>query len=137
MKRIGCALFLLLTVIFVGSQCQYAEASDYYLGVYDNGQQAYLVTETIQFAPYRYKEDGPGYYTCTVKSVDLGARSFSNVSYRIDLGQMGAIFTKNGRTFNRQEMTNILKQPNSVEMRLLAYIKSYHKQTGKGSIDGY
>lgn len=63
MKKSIFMMLLVLSIFLVGNQINKAEASDYYLGVYDNGQEAYLITETLKYSPYRSAEDGAGKYT--------------------------------------------------------------------------
>ena len=137
MKKLFLALTLVAALISIGYQSRTAEAADYYLGVYDDGKEAYLMTETLRFEKYAYVEDGPGRYYCSVKAVAPRAQSYDTVYYVIDFGQMGAIATKNGRPYNRHEMQSLRQQPNSVEMKLINYIKAYHENQGRGSLKGY
>ena len=137
MKKLFFALTLVVALISIGFQSRTAEAADYYLGVYDDGREAYLMTDTLRFEKYAYEEDGPGRYYCSVKAVGSRAQSYDTVYYVIDFGQMGAIITKNGRAYLRKEMEQVRKQPNSVEMKLIDYVKTYHSQNGRGSLRGY
>lgn len=137
MKKSIFIMLLILSILLVGSQINKAEASDYYLGVYDNGQKAYLITETLKYSPYKYEEDGAGKYTCTVKAVFPNSNTFDKVYYEVNFGQMGAVITKNGRNYDRHEMVELRKKTNSVEMKLVDFIKYYHQQEGRGSLDNY
>ena len=48
MKKIYEMLFLAVAFIVIGSHNNFAEAADYYLGVYHSGQEAYLDTSSIR-----------------------------------------------------------------------------------------
>ncbi len=55
-----------LNILFVNS----VEAKDHYLGVYEDGREAYVMTETVKY----YEEHRHGYlvaqgYNCTLKAV--------------------------------------------------------------------
>ena len=47
MKKLCGIFFLLMALVFAGSQNN-VEAADYYLGVYHNGQEAYLDSSSIR-----------------------------------------------------------------------------------------
>ena len=134
MKKLFLALTLVAALISIGYQSRTAEAADYYLGVYDDGQEAYLMTETLRFEKYAYEEDGPGRYYCSVKAVSPRYQNYDTIYYVIDFGQMGAIITKNGRAYDRHEMQRVRQQPNSVEMKLIDYVRAYHANNGRGSL---
>ena len=86
-----------VTLLVAGNYNNRVEAADYYLGVYRNGQEAYLDTSSIRTK----NEYVNGYhegdtYTCTVKAVWAGSNSYSTVSYEVYVGQTGTLY-KNER----------------------------------------
>lgn len=63
-KKIIPVMVLLVSIFFVFGQNSKAEATDIYVGTYDDGSKAYLMTETIR----ELKKD-ESIYNCTVKAV--------------------------------------------------------------------
>ena len=84
---------VVVSQIVVPSQ---AQAKDYYLGVYEDGREAYLVTETVKW----YEEYRNGYldaqgYTCTVKAVSRSG-NVEKISYKYMYGSQVDGLCKNG-----------------------------------------
>ena len=48
MKKIFLTMLLVVTIIFIGSQNNFAEAVDYYVGNEANGDKVYLITDKIK-----------------------------------------------------------------------------------------
>ena len=69
-----------IAMIIVGGQNSKAEAYDHYVGTYNNGLKAYLVTETI----LSFDTGDTFGYTCTVKAVNSSG-SVSYINYEIML----------------------------------------------------
>ena len=127
MKKFFSALALVVALISISFQSSVAEAADYYLGVYDDGREAYLMTETITFTPDKAYPDDFGKYDCKVKAVNVSSQRYSTIDYAVTYGMMGPIITKSGRTYDRHEMQRLRQQTNSVEKKLLDYIEAYRK----------
>ena len=71
MKKIFMMMIFTVTSILIGNQ---VEAADYYVGIYENGQKAYLMTETIQ----KWNTGDSAGFNCRVKAVNKN-NSFSYV----------------------------------------------------------
>ena len=72
MKKIFITMFLAFAIVFVVGNS--AEARDVFIGRYSDGDEVYLMTETVQ----RLRV-GAGGYNCTVK-VGYGSR-FTHINY--------------------------------------------------------
>lgn len=57
MKKVLLTMLLAITIIFIGSQNNFAEAVDYYVGNESNGDKVYLITENITKTPITYSQD--------------------------------------------------------------------------------
>ncbi len=136
MKKLLYMLVASLTIIIVGSFNNSVKAEDYYLTVDNNGNSTYLVTETIQFSPCEYREDGVGSYFCNVKVVPPNADSFSVDKYQINFTQ-SLNFIKNGEMYGLGKSGRVASNKNSVEMKIVAYLKKYHRDHGRGDLEGY
>ncbi len=62
LKRIAVAIMLVMSLILVTAPNQSAEARDYYVGTYSDGNDAYLITQSVDISSYY-----PYTFTCTVK----------------------------------------------------------------------
>ena len=136
MKKLLYMLVASLTIIIVGSFNNSVKAEDYYLTVDNNGNSTYLVTETIQFSPCKYREDGVGSYFCNVKVVPPNADNFSVDKYQINFTQ-SLNFIKNGEMYGLGKSGRVASNKNSVEMKIVAYLKKYHREHGRGDLEGY
>ena len=98
---------------------------DYYLGEYDNGQEAYLVTESIEY----YEDvvhgcvDGHG-YTCRVKAVYKNSNQYDNVYYKYREGQTVNL-SRNGKwLFGLRTMHTMYDNPETnPEAHLCVYLR--------------
>ena len=86
-KQLLATMILTVTLILVGGQSNQAEAADYYVGTYKDGNDAYLMTETI-----RHTEAAPGgaysgTYDCRVKAVK--GSSVTYIDYHFYIGDDG------------------------------------------------
>ena len=61
MRKVMLTMLLVVAVIIVGAQNNRAEAYDIYVGTYDSGLKAYLMTEYINYNGYRT-------FDCTIKA---------------------------------------------------------------------
>ena len=66
MKQLFMMMLLAVTFILVGGQVNQVEAADYYVGTYKDGNDAYLMTETIR---HDNTVARAGIWYCTVKAV--------------------------------------------------------------------
>ena len=66
MKQLFMMMLLAVTFMLVGGQVNQAEAADYYVGTYKDGNDAYLMTETIR---HDNTAGRAGIWYCTVKAV--------------------------------------------------------------------
>lgn len=99
------------------------------MGVYENGQTAYLMTETVQYFKEDFADGGDG-YTCTVKAVDPNSNEFDYIYYKL-LWYQSEILTKNGKSYSLREMQKLYKNPDSVDMKVVLYLRdTFRKQFG-------
>lgn len=117
--------------VLIGSQGHRVEAADYYLGTYNNGQEAYLVTESIEEEEIiaRNGEWAADKYYCTVKAVTPGVDTWEPVEYVVTYwSQTGfSEMEKNGtKVYMLRSRTKYLKE-NPVERNLVAYFSEYRK----------
>ena len=136
MKRFLRIFVVYLAFVILGSFNNFAEAEDYYLTIDSRGNSNYLVTETIQFSPCEYREDGVGSYYCNVKVVPPNSNSFSVDKYQINFTQ-SLNFIKNGEMYGLGKSGEVARNKNSVEMKIVAYLKKYHRDHGRGDLEGY
>ena len=70
MKKFCGVLILTVALLLAGSYDNFAQAADYYLGIYHNGQEAYLDTSSIRTTNHYTQGWHSGdTYTCMVKAV--------------------------------------------------------------------
>ena len=130
MKRFGGMLLLTVALLVVSSYNNRVEATDYYLGDYHNGQEAYLDTSSIRTTnEYQNGYHSGDTFTCMVKAVWRGGKSYDAVQYRIYVGQTVTLY-KNGeevyRTIRAKD-PNYLKN-NPVENNLVRYFEKLSQQ---------
>ena len=131
MKKFYGVLILAIVLLVVGSYNNHAEAIDYYLGVYQSGQEAYLDTSSIitknDYVNGSHRGDN---YTCTVKAVYVENNSYDIVHYEVYVGMTVIFLYKNGeevfRTFHSRK-TNYLEE-NPVEHSLVNYFVKLTEQ---------
>ena len=114
-----------------------AEASDYYLGVYNSGQVAYLDTSSIRIENHYVQGYHEGdTYSCTVKAVWPDSDEYEKIHYEIYVGQTESI-TKNGeqvwQTIRAKDPNYLEKNP--VEASLLRYFYKKHESDWKNTPD--
>ena len=81
-------MLLSVSLILVGGQYNQVEAADYYVGTYKDGNDAYLMTETIRhYAATSRDEAYSGTYDCKVKAVR--GRSVTYIDYHFYVGDDG------------------------------------------------
>ena len=113
-----------------------AEAKDHYLGVYEDGREAYVMTETIKY----YEEHRNGYldaqgYICTVKAVYPQSNNIEYISYKYMYGPQTDGLYKNGTFygFRSEYLKRLKKMPNNPETRLMNYLIDLFKQGYRGT----
>ena len=90
MKRIMLCLLITLSCLFSAAFYIHAEASDYYIGNYRDGSEAYLVTDTIHETLMSHNGYFDGYkYDCKVKSVFPDSREYYYIDYTFPCGCPG------------------------------------------------
>jgi hypothetical protein len=122
--------FLLMCVLAVAAvllPASVSEAYDYYLGSYENGQVAYLVTDSMRWSNY---EDGGDIYRCRVKAVDPDSDRYDIVTYEALYYQV-LVLRKNGDVFYSWRMSPKFLDSHPVEKNLLEYIGTYREGQGK------
>ncbi len=131
MKKFFTALtFALAVAIFLPSMN--CEALDYYVGNYDDGSKAYLMTDTIKKVVTGEEwHNGRKYYAfeyeCTIKAVYSNS-SIIHISYVV-IPDPELWIVKDGKRFTRDEMKRIWNNHNSVEYRIYDYLKNEYKFT--------
>ena len=121
-----------LNILFVNP----AEAKDHYLGVYEDGREAYVMTETVKY----YEEHRHGYlvaqgYNCTVKAVYPHSDNVEYISYKYMYGPQTDGLHKNGTFygFRSEYLKRLKKMPNHPETRLMNYLIDLFKQGYRGT----
>lgn len=136
MMKHNILVMFLAIIISVGIQYGRSEAADIYLGVNNNGTNAYLVEETIQYKPL-YDRNGyfDGYkYNCQVKSV-YQKNDFYYDIYDVILWSQGmTTLYKNGTEYTRQRFFELPEE--SVEKKLAWYLWKYDRDL-HGDISNY
>lgn len=132
------SFFLTLTAVLVINffiLVNQAEAKDQYLGVYEDGREAYVMTETIKW----YEEYRNGYldaqgYTCTVKAVYPNSNDVERISYKYMYGPQVDGLEKNGvfYGFRSEYLKRIKKMPNHPEKRLMDLLIDLYNQGYRG-----
>lgn len=125
MKRflVTCVLALVAVWMPAGT----GEAYDYYLGSYDNGQVAYLVTDSVRWSNY---EDGGDIYRCRVKAVDPDSDRYDVVYYDVIYYQVLTVM-KNGQGCYNLRTQQQFFESHPVERNLVEYIGTYREGQGK------
>jgi len=125
MKRflVTCVLALVAVWMPAGT----GEAYDYYLGSYDNGQVAYLVTDSVRWSNYK---DGGDLYRCRVKAVDPDSDRYDIASYEVLYYQV-LMMWKDGEVVYSWRMPPSYLDSHPVERNLLEYIGTYREGQGK------
>ena len=111
-----------------------AQAKDYYLGVYEDGREAYLMTETVKW----YEENRNGYldaqgYTCKVKAVYRDT-DVEYIDYKYMYGPHTDGLGKNGKWygFRDEYLRRVKNMPNHPEARLMKYLIELYNQGYRG-----
>lgn len=66
LKKFFAVMILAAAMVFVGSQNNFAEAREVYVGNYSDGTAVYLLTETVSMG--RPFGDGSPQFTCRVRA---------------------------------------------------------------------
>ena len=107
------------------------------IAAYDAMDEHYvLITYNHPLMICEYREDGVGSYFCNVKVVPPNADSFSVDKYQINFTQ-SLNFIKNGEMYGLGKSGRVASNKNSVEMKIVAYLKKYHRDHGRGDLEGY
>ena len=102
------------------------EAADYYLGVYSNGDTAYLDTDSMR----KHDIYTNGYpdgkeYTCNVKSVNPNSNEYTSIQYEIYYGQTITIRKNGDRVFNTIRGPHDYFDNHPVESALIKLINGF------------
>lgn len=130
MKKFFSATLFILCMFLIGSQSQPVEAADQYLGVYEDGREAYLVWDTVKY--YRdYKGEyivSEG-YTCTVKAVYPGSNRVNEyINYKYQYGPQTEGLNKNGTMYSMRQMSELYKKTNHPENQLVIILRNYYRK---------
>ena len=113
MKKFLSVMFLTAILIFAGNSL--VSAQDFYCGTYENGEKAYLMTETIS----KYSTGDSAGFSCRVKSVKNNG-NFSYIEYKF-MTEPSQGITKNGVTLGQGRTGQLLRNENSVEYNIWNY----------------
>ena len=100
---------------------QQNQDEEYFLGTYDDGRKAYLLTDTVEYFTKMHEDGEEKGYTCNVKSVDSSGNAYYD-RYELRWYQ-SELLNKNGEGYGLNRMSQIYKMPDSVEMQLIAYLR--------------
>ena len=109
MKKFLAAMVLAVTLVFIGSQNNQAEAYDYYVGTWKSGYDAYLMTETIGGS----RVDD---FTCTVKAVNGRSVMYINYSFYWDA------YAHAWRFSNSDGVNNSVNNGTSIEKNIMSFV---------------
>lgn len=116
-------LFFLVSVITPSFLYSHSEASDYYIGRYNDGNEAYLVTDTIHETIMSHRGYFDGYkYDCKVKSVFPDTREYYYIDYTFPCWCPGdpAHWIKDNTEYRKRSQSDF-----PVEYALIAYFYDY------------
>lgn len=119
MKRIMSCILIVFILLMDGSFSKQVEASDYYIGKYNDGNEAYLVTDSINETLMSHNGYFDGYrYDCKVKSVFPDTREYYYTEYTFMCGCPGGPpgWTKDGTEYRK-----CLESDYPVEFALISY----------------
>ncbi len=119
-----------MALVLAGNYNNQVEAADYYLGVYHNGQNAYLDSSSIRVTNhYNNGYHSGDTYTCTVKAVWSGSNSYDTVHYEIYVGQTVTLHKNGEKVFQtiRAKDPHYLEK-NPVENNLVRYFEKRSEQ---------
>lgn len=123
MKRILLFFATMLVLFFCNSSI--VDASDYYLGVYPNGETAYLDTDSVRANDVYHNGYFEGRtYSCNVKSVDYNSDTFTYIQYEIWYGQTATIRKNGNQVFSTMRGPYDYLEKNPVEQNLMNYINT-------------
>ena len=99
------------------------ESKDHYLGVYEDGRKAYLLTDTIKY----YSDPDYGEfegYTCAVKAVHKNSNNYDIINYNYRIGQTVNLSRDGKWLFNIRDMHKIYDNPEiNPEAKLCIYLR--------------
>ena len=127
-------ILLIAAFIAVVGEIGQAEAADFYIGEYGNGDAAYLETDSIR----DYQVTRNGYwvcdeYECQIKAVKPNSDKFNRIFYKVTYseGLIEFMVSKNGQNlYDKHTMTDFLKN-HPVERNLVEYFRSLRRSQGK------
>lgn len=118
----------IFTALLFAFLCSFSitEAADYYLGVYANGETAYLDTDSmsghdVYVNGYREGKE----YSCRVKSVKQNSNQFTYIKYVIYYGQTMTITKDGNRVFNTIRGPHDYFDNHPVENNLIKLINGF------------
>lgn len=119
MKKIFAIMFLVGTLILIG-QCNSVEAADVYVGTYDSGYDAYLMTESIR-GDYNSRFNVYGAYYCTIKAVSGGDVIYVDYSLH-NVRRETALQSAAWRFKNSQGFDGVVGAGTPIERTILNYL---------------
>ena len=116
-------IFFVTMIISTVFNVSNVKAADYYLGVYPNGEVAYLDDSSIRSHEVYSGGELEGIeYSCNVKSVNEKTRNFVYIQYEIWCGQTASISKDGNRVYATIRGPHDYLEKNPVENNLLNYI---------------
>ena len=106
---------------------------EHFLGVYDNGQEAYLLTDSVQYISEVHADGTSNGYSCVVKSVAPFLGKVEYDYYELTWYQVEAL-VKNGKGYDLKGMSKLYEMPNSVEMKLIYYLRDLRDKEHGNSV---
>lgn len=136
MKKILILVMFIASSVFVASYGNTAQASDYYLGVYEDGREAYLMEEEIEIFDIFSRNGTPEgkEFQCTVKAVNPSKSSdYEYMFYSVTCSQFLGMTKNDEKLYNRKTQYAYFES-HPVEKNLADYIgKLYESKFGPGA----
>ena len=112
---------LMIILAISGNSLQQKQDAEYLLGSHTDGRKAYLLTDTVEYFTKMHEDGEETGYTCTVKNVSANS-AVDYDYYEIRWYQTEALI-KNGEGYGMRGMSQIYDMPDSIEMRLIKYLR--------------
>lgn len=134
-KSLFLSFFLIEAAFSLFFANHQAEAKDYYLGVYEDGREAYVIMETVKwYETYRNGYLDTQGYSCTVKAVYPNSNRFENIYYKYQYGPQTDGLDKNGvfYGFRSDYLKKIKNMPSHPEKHLMDLLIELYNQGYRG-----
>lgn len=127
---------LLVSLLVMNMQIMVTEAADYYLGIYEDGREAYLMEEEIEIFDMFSRNGTPEgkEIQCTVKAVNPSNTSdFEYVFYNVTCSQFLGMKKNNEQLYTRKTQRTFFES-HPVEKALADYVTElYESKFGPGA----